>query len=317
MRMYTIGIDLGGTNIAVGLVDESHKIVRKMSVETKAFREADEIVKDMAAVCKRLCEDEGVAISDIESVGIATPGTANRDTGVVKYANNLPFRDYPIAQKFKDFFPVNKVNIANDADAAAYGEAVAGAGEGHKDFIMVTLGTGVGGGIVVDRKIYNGFHFAGGELGHMVIVHDGAQCSCGRKGCWEAYSSATALIRMTKEKMEQCKDSAMWEYSDGKLENVNGRTAFECMRRGDAAAKEVVDTYMSYLATGTVNIINIFRPSVMAFGGGIANEKDNLIVPLTKLVQRDIYGTDPNDRTVLKSALLGNDAGIIGAAALR
>lgn len=315
--MYTIGIDLGGTNIAVGLVDKNHKIVRKLSVETKAFREADEIVKDMAAVCKRICEDEGITIDKIESVGIATPGTANRETGVVKYANNLPFRNYPIAQKLKEFFPVKNVSIANDADAAAYGEVVAGAGKGHKDFIMITLGTGVGGGIVADGKLYSGFNFAGGELGHMVIVHNGVQCSCGRKGCWEAYSSATAIIRMTKEKMEQCKDSAMWEYCDGKLENVNGRTAFDCMRKGDAAAKEVVDTYMSYLATGTANIVNIFQPSVIAFGGGIANEKDSLIVPLTKLVQADTYGTDAGERTEIKSAVLGNDAGIIGAAALR
>ena len=315
--MYTIGIDLGGTNIAVGLVDESYKIVRKRSVETKAFREADEIVEDMAAVCKKLCDDEGISIDEIESVGIATPGTANRDTGVVKYANNLPFRNYPIAEKLKEFFPVKKVIIANDADAAAYGEVVAGAGKGHKDFIMITLGTGVGGGIVADGKLYSGFNFAGGELGHMVIVHNGFQCSCGRKGCWEAYSSATAIIRMTKEKMEQCKDSAMWEYCDGKLENVNGRTAFDCMRKGDAAAKDVVDNYISYLATGTANIINIFQPSVIAFGGGIANEKDSLIVPLTKLVQGDTYGTDAGERTEIKSAVLGNDAGIIGAAALR
>lgn len=315
--MYTIGIDLGGTNIAAGLVNEDYKIIRKLSVETGAKRPADEIVKDMAALCQRLCDDEGINANEIENVGIATPGTAARDTGVVKYANNLPFRNYPIASKLKEFFPVKSVTIANDADAAAYGEVVAGAGKGHKDFIMITLGTGVGGGIVVNGQLYSGFNYAGGELGHMVIAHNGVQCSCGRKGCWEAYSSATALIRMTREKMNECKDSSMWEYAKGDLENVNGRTAFECMRAGDAAAKEVVDTYLSYLATGTANIINIFQPSVMVFGGGIANEKDNLIIPLTKLVQGDTYGTEASDRTVLKSATLGNDAGIIGAAALR
>lgn len=314
--MYTIGIDLGGTNIAAGLVDENYKIVRKDSVETKAQREADEIVKDMAALCQKLCDDEGITVNDVTNVGIATPGTANRDLGVVVYANNLPFRNYPIAEKLKSFFPVKSVTIANDADAAAYGEVVAGAGKGQKDFIMITLGTGVGGGIVVNGQLYSGFNFAGGELGHMVIVHDGVQCSCGRKGCWEAYSSATAIIRMTKEKMQECKDSAMWAYCDGKLENVNGRTAFDCMRKGDAAAKDVVDTYLSYLATGTANIINIFQPSVMAFGGGIANEKDNLIRPLSELVSRETYGISGNARTELKCAVLGNDAGIIGAAAL-
>ena len=315
--MFSIGIDLGGTNIAAGLVDESYNLIRKASVETKAKREADEIVKDMAALCKRLCDEQGVSVDEIENVGIATPGTADRDNGVVNYANNLPFLYYPIADKLKQFFPVKSVTIANDADAAAYGEVVAGAGKGVKDFIMVTLGTGVGGGIVVNGQLYSGSTFAGGELGHMVIVHDGVQCSCGRKGCWEAYSSATALIRMTKEKMQACPDSAMWAYVDGDLDKVNGRTAFDCMRKGDAAAKEVVDTYISYLATGTANILNIFQPSVMAFGGGVANEKDNLINPLNELVSKEIYCRKEEDRTKLKSAVLGNDAGIIGAAALR
>lgn len=314
--MFTIGIDLGGTNIAAGLVNEDYEIVRKASVETRAQREADEIVKDMAQICLQLCKDEGISINDVSSVGIATPGTADRDRGIVKYANNLPFRNYPIAEKLKSFLGVNNVRIANDADAAAYGEVVAGAGKGHKDFIMITLGTGVGGGIVANGQLYSGFNYAGGELGHMVIVHNGVQCSCGRKGCWEAYSSATALIRMTKEKMQECKDSAMWEHVQGDIGKVNGRTAFDCMRKGDEAAKEVVDTYLSYLATGTANIINIFQPSVMAFGGGVANEKDNLIVPLRKLVQGDTYGSDASDMTQLKSAVLGNDAGIIGAAAL-
>ena len=233
---------------------------------------------------------------------------------MVAYANNLPFRDYPIAEKVKSFFPVKKVIIANDADAAALGECVAGAGKGFNDFIMVTLGTGVGGGIIVNGKLYSGSNFAGGELGHMVIEHNGAQCSCGRKGCWEAYSSATAIIRMTKEKMNECKDSEMWKYSKGNLDNVNGRTAFDCMRAGDKAATEVVETYISYLATGTANILNIFQPSVMAFGGGIANEKDNLLKPLAAAVEKEMYGGKL--KTALKSATLGNDAGIIGAAAL-
>lgn len=312
--MYNIGVDLGGTNIAVGIVNENNEIVRKGSVETKAFREADEIVKDIAALCDKLCKEENIPVDSIESVGIATPGTALRDIGVVAYANNLPFLDYPIAEKLKSFFPVKKVIIANDADAAALGEAVAGAGKGHKDFIMVTLGTGVGGGIIANGKLYSGSNFAGGELGHMVIEHNGVQCSCGRRGCWEAYSSATAIIRMTKEKMNECKDSEMWSYVAGDIEKVNGRTAFDCMRKGDKAATEVVDKYIGYLTTGTANILNIFQPSVMAFGGGIANEKDNLLKPLAKAVVNEMYGGKL--KTELRSATLGNDAGIIGAAAL-
>lgn len=312
--MYTIGIDLGGTNIAAGLVDESYAIVRKTSRPTGAERSADEIVADMAKVCETLCAEQGISIDQIKSVGIATPGTADTDSGTVVYANNLPFRNYPIAAKLKALFPVDKVAIANDANAAAYGEAVAGAGAGKKDFVMLTLGTGVGGGIIVDGKLYTGFNYAAGELGHMVIVHNGQPCTCGRKGCFEAYSSATGLIRMTKTKMLERKDSIMWDAVGGDIDKVNGRTAYDAKRKGDAAACEVVDEYVSYLATGTANLINIFQPSVLAFGGGVANEKENLLAPLRKLVEEQTYTT--GERTEIKSAVLGNDAGIVGAAAL-
>ena len=312
--MYTIGIDLGGTNIAAGLVDENYKIIRKTSVPTEARRSADEITEAMASVCRKLCEEEGITVDDISSVGIATPGTADTDSGTVIYANNLPFRNYPIAAKLKEYFPVKKVSIANDANAAAFGEAVAGAGAGHKNFVMLTLGTGVGGGIIIDGKLYTGFNYAAGELGHMVIVHNGRPCTCGRKGCFEAYSSATGLIKMTKEKMIEAPDSVMWEIVDGDIRKVNGRTAFDGMRKGDADAKAVVDEYISYLATGTANLVNIFEPSVIAFGGGVANERETLLAPLRQLVLDETYIS--NDRTEIKSAVLGNDAGIVGAAAL-
>ncbi len=315
--MYNIGIDLGGTNIAAGLVDENNNIIRKGSVETNASRPADEIVADMGKLCAQLCREQGIDIAEVESVGIATPGTADGETGVVVYSNNLPFVDYPIAEKLKSFISIKKVRIANDADCAAYGEVVAGAGKGQGNFVMITLGTGVGGGIIINGKLYNGSNHAGGELGHTVIVKDGAQCSCGRKGCWEAYSSATALIRMTKEKMNECKDSAMWGYVGDDISKVNGRTAFDCMRAGDKAATEVVDTYISYLATGCANIINIFQPSVLAIGGGISNEKENLLKPLREKIAGEVFGTKYNkNQTELKIAELRNDAGIIGAAAL-
>lgn len=312
--MYTIGIDLGGTNIAAGLVDENYKIIRKLSVPTEARRSADDITKAMADVCQALCKEEGITVDDVSSVGIATPGTADTDNGIVIYANNLPFRNYPIAAKLKEFFPVKKVAIANDANAAAYGEAVAGAGAGKKNFVMLTLGTGVGGGIIIDGKLYTGFNYAAGELGHMVIAHNGRPCTCGRKGCFEAYSSATGLIKMTKEKMLEDPDSVMWELVDGDIRKVSGRTAFDGMRKGDAAAKAVVDEYISYLATGTANLVNIFEPDVIAFGGGVANEKENLLAPLRPLVLAETYIS--NERTEIKSAVLGNDAGIVGAAAL-
>ncbi len=317
--MYRIGVDLGGTNIAVGLVDENYKIVCKKSVPTGAEREPDAIVADMAALCKQVCADANVRWEEIVSVGVATPGAANQETGVVEYTNNLPFRKFPLADSLSKKLDGKKVYIENDANAAAWGEAIAGAAKGTKNSVMITLGTGVGGGIIIDGKVYSGFNYAGGELGHMVIEHGGKPCSCGRKGCWEAYSSATGLIRMTNEKLEECKKNGrktvMEDYrsKDGR---VTGRTAFDSMRAGDAAAKEVVDLYLSYLETGLVNIVNIFQPEVISLGGGVSGEGQWLIDALLPEIRKQQYGADLFGGTQLRIARLKNDAGIIGAAVL-
>ena len=315
--MYRIGVDLGGTNIAAGLVDENYQIVCKKSVPTGADRAPELIVDDMAKLCLALCEEQGIKVSDLDGVGIATPGIANDDNGMVEYTNNLPFRKFPIAKLLGEKIGFNNIKIANDANAAAWGEAVAGAAKGSASSIMITLGTGVGGGIVSDGKILTGFNKAGGELGHIVIEIDGAPCSCGRRGCWEAYSSATALIRMTKEKMEECKregrKTLMTEYAK---EKVSGRTACDAMRAGDAAAKEVYDKYVHYLATGLTNIVNIFQPEVISLGGGVSNEGQSLIDALEPLIRKEQYGQGIVASTQIRIAKLGNDAGIIGAAML-
>lgn len=314
--MY-IGIDLGGTNIAAGIVDKNYKIVRKISVPTLPNRDPKEIIKDMADLCDKLIKDEGLTFDDIEYAGIATPGTANYKTGVVEYANNLPFKQFPIADILMSFIPLKKVLIENDANAAAKAEAIAGVARGTSNSVMITLGTGVGGGIIIDNKVYSGFNCAGGELGHMVIVYNGRQCSCGRKGCWEAYSSATALIKMTKEKMEENKDTLMWAMCDNSLNNVGGKTSFAAMKKGDKAGAEVVDMYIEYLACGLINIINIFQPEVLSIGGGICNEGDYLMKPLMKIVMGGGYGGVTGIKaTQVKIAELGNDAGIIGASVL-
>ena len=227
--MYTIGINLGGTNIAAGIVNDNYEIIRKDSVPTGADRPGEEIVKDMAALCKKLIADEGLTEADIEYIGIATPGTADSDTGVVVYANNLPFLDFPIADLLKKHIGIGRVLIENDANAAAKGEAVAGAAKGYANSVMITLGTGVGGGIIIDNKVYSGFNHAGAELGHIVIEHNGVPCSCGRKGCWEAYSSATGLCNITKDYIlkarEEGKTTVMEEMIGGDLSKISARTA--------------------------------------------------------------------------------------------
>jgi len=311
--MYRLGIDLGGTNIVAGVVDENYKIVSTAKRKTNCPRPADEIVNDMAAVAMEAIEKAGLKKEDIEAAGVGSPGAIDPVNGVVCYANNLDFYDVPMAEMLTertgiDFF------VENDANAAAYGEYVAGAGKGTKNFIMITLGTGVGGGVIIDGKIYAGSNYAGAELGHTVISMDGEMCSCGRQGCWEAYASATALIRQTKQAMIKYPDTIMWELCGGDINAVNGLTAFDAMRKGDKAGKVVVDKYIEYISVGIANNINIFQPEIICIGGGISKEGDNLIVPLKTFVEGDNYARSIKKKAEIKTALLGNDAGIIGAA---
>ena len=313
--MYRIGVDLGGTNIAVGLVNDDMKIQVKKSLPTGATRPAEEIVADIATLCRMVCDEAGISLSDVAGIGIASPGIANHDDGVVEYTNNLPFRKLPIAKMLSELTGVEKVKIENDANAAAWGEAVAGAAKGTKNSVMITLGTGVGGGIIIDNKVYSGFNYAGGELGHIVIEVDGAPCSCGRKGCWEAYSSATALIRMTQEKIDECRATGRSTIMTDQPK-VSGRTACDAMRAGDAAGKEVYDKYIKYLASGLATIINIFQPEVISLGGGVSNEGQSLIDSLLPIVRAEQYGGGVVPLTDIRIATLGNDAGIIGAAML-
>ncbi len=318
--MYYLGIDLGGTNIAVGVVDESYKIIKKKSTPTLPNRDGKLIIQDMARVCKEVVYECGLTIDDIEYAGIATPGTANPEKGVVEYANNLPFVNFPIADLLKEYLGVKKVYIENDANAAAKAEALAGAAKGAKYSVMITLGTGLGGGIVLDGKVYSGFNFAGAELGHIVIEKDGKQCSCGRRGCWEAYSSATGLTNMTKEHVLKARaegrKTLIDEMLGGNLDNANARVAFAAMKQGDEVGKEIVDRYISYLACGIANTINIFQPNVLSIGGGVCNEKDYLLKPLLKAVFDETYSKEGTPRTEIKIAEMGNDAGIVGAAVL-
>ena len=317
--MYRIGIDLGGTNIAAGIVNSDFKIIAKASVPTVVTEGADRVANDIANLCKKITADNGIEMSEIESIGVASPGIANSRDGVVEYANNLPFKKFPICPLISSLTGVESVHVENDANAAAWGEAIAGAAKGTANSIMITLGTGVGGGIIIDHKVYSGFNFAGAELGHIVIEQNGKQCSCGRKGCWEAYSSPTGLINMTKDKIEECEKAGVHTLmSDIAKEHgkVSGRTAFMAMNKGDKAAKEVIDTYISYLATGLANIVNIFQPEVVSIGGGISNEGQVLIDMLDPLIKAETYGGGVVKATELRIAELGNDAGIVGAATL-
>lgn len=313
MKNYYVGIDLGGTNIVAGVVNEDYNIIATAKVKTNCPRPSEDIADDMAKVALEAINKSGKLLSDIKWIGIGSPGTVNSETGVIEYSNNLGFKDFNIVKRIQKTID-KPVFIENDANAAAYGEFVAGSAKGAKDAVAITLGTGVGGGIIIGGKIYSGFNFAGAEIGHTVIEADGPQCTCGRKGCFEVFSSATGLIRMTKEEMEKDKSSLMWEMS--KDEGVTGRIAFDALKKGDKSAKIVCDKYIKYLAIGLTNTINIFQPEILCIGGGVCNEGDALLVPVKEIVAREVYTRNSKRNTEIVIASLGNDAGIIGAAFL-
>lgn len=313
--MYYLGIDLGGTNIAAAVVDENYKIIGTGKVKTNCPRPAEEIAEDMYKAGMMAVESCGLKLDDIAEVGVGAPGSVNPKDGFICYSNNLGFVNLPLGEMLEKKFG-RKVFLENDANAAAYGEQLAGAGKGTRQFVAITLGTGVGGGVIINGHILSGMNSAGGELGHAVIVKDGEPCSCGRNGCWEAYASATALIRQTKAAMLNDKQSKMWEIVDGDIEAVNGRTAFDGMRAGDETATAVVKAYCDYVACGLANVINIFQPEVICIGGGISKEGETLVAPIREYVEREIYSKNVEKQTVIKAATLGNDAGIIGAAFL-
>ncbi|MDF1494171.1 ROK family protein [Caproiciproducens sp. CPB-2] len=315
--MYYLGIDLGGTNIKVGVVDENSQIIATAKRKTAVPCPPEDMCEQLASTAMEALRNANLTLDDVPWVGIGTPGTVNTDTGVVEFSNNLYFNHFEL-RKFLETKMNKKVIVENDANAAAYGEYQAGALKGAKNAMAITLGTGVGSGILIDGKIYSGSNYGAGEMGHTVIVFQGRHCTCGRDGCWETYASATGLIRSTKEAMEKSADrsSPVWKLVDGDLNNVDGRTAFDAMRAGDPIGKAVVDEYIEYLGCGLANCINAFQPDILCIGGGICNEGETLLKPLREYVAKEAYSLSPQGQTKICRALLGNDAGIIGAALL-
>lgn len=311
--MFYIGIDLGGTNIAAGIVDENGAIIKKGSVPTGRTRPSGEIVEDMCSLVKQLMDETGINESQVDSIGIGSPGIPDRKNGIIIYNCNLGFRNVPIRQLMQRHFNL-PVYLENDANCAAIAESVAGAAKGEPFAVAITIGTGIGGGVIIDNKLYTGFNGAGGELGHVVIQMDGEPCTCGRKGCWEAYSSATALIRQTIRAARNNPQSVIHQLVNGDLDKVDAKTAFDAARLGDETGRQVVEQYIEMLADGLANMINIFQPSVVVLGGGVSKEGENLLGPLREKVRRRTYCAEGVPNTRLVAAQMGNDAGIVGAA---
>jgi glucokinase len=305
--MAYIGIDLGGTNIAAAIVTEDGVIVRRKSAPTLNRRHYREILSDMADICEELAEPG----DDISGIGIGIPGSIDPRRGFVNYANNLNFKNTPVAVEMRELTGL-PVYIENDANCAALGEYISGAAKGARHSITVTLGTGVGGGIIIGGAIYNGAYSAAGEVGHHCIVVDGEQCTCGRRGCFESYASATALIRDARRSVERFGGGLMLDIAGG-IENITAKTVFDAAQAGDNRAMELIGNYIKYVAEGLTNLINIFQPDTVAVGGGISRQGENLLGPVREHVRSIVYGGELKTR--IAAAKLGNDAGIIGAAA--
>lgn len=309
---YFVGIDLGGTNIACAVVDEFGNIYGRAIRKTNAPRPYNEIFNDMALCAKEAALNSGIKWENIESVGIGCPGAINKETGYVDFSNNLDFYDVPITDYMEKALG-KKVYVENDANAAAWGEFVAGSGKDADSMVLLTLGTGVGSGIILNGHLFRGAFGTGAELGHAVIISGGEKCTCGRYGCLETYASATALVNQARKAMKKNPNSEMWKIACGSLDNVTGKTVFTAK---DEVSKNIIDTYLYYLSEGIVNIVNMFQPEVICLGGGVSGSGGRILEPIQNAIKEKAFARFGKKHTEMKIASLGNNAGIIGAALL-
>lgn len=307
--MYRIGIDLGGTNIAVGVVDDAQRIVAAADAPTRAQDGADALLDDIAACVGRALERGGLSLTGCAGVGIGVPGTCDTAHGIVRYAHNIGWDGVAVTEELRRRLGLPAF-LANDADCAALGEVIAGAAKGCNSALMVTLGTGVGGGFVVNGDIWSGYGGLGGEYGHMCIQMDGAACSCGQRGCWEAYASATALIRQAQEAAKAHPASAL------NAVRISGKSVYAAAAAGDETAQAVTAQYAKYVGAGLVNFINALFPEVVLLGGGVSGAGDALLSPVRDYVRSHAFVRETELLPEIRIAALGGDAGIIGAAAL-
>ena len=308
--MYRIGIDLGGTNIAVGVVDEQYRLVSQISVSTGAHRPWQAVVEDMCAAVETALQEAHITIGECRSIGVGSPGTCDSESGVVVRAYNLQWFNVPLCKTLSDHFGI-PAYLSNDANCAALAETVAGNAIGCKNMVLITLGTGVGGGIVINGKIYAGMRSLGAELGHVLLVLDGEPCSCGRRGCWEAYASVSALIRQAAAAAKEHPESAL-----AAMEELTGRTIFDAADAGDEQAKRVISRWCEYVAAGMTDLVNALAPERILVGGGISRQGEKLLRPIRDYVEGHCFGGKEGAVPVIEAAKLHGEAGIIGAAAL-
>lgn len=310
---YYLGLDVGGTNLVAGVIDENYHIISKVTQPTLADRSIGEITDDMISIVKKAIQKANLKEKDFEYLGIGMPSYVNPHTNLLVHANCFGWKNVPIYDCLKNKISL-PIKIENDANCATLGETLAGAAKDERNVIMITLGTGVGGGIVINNKIYCGGDGMGAEMGHVKLVYKGESCTCGQLGCTEAYCSATALIKQTKIAMIDEQDTILWKLCENNINEVNGKMVFDGVKENDKLSIAVLNQYVDYLSCALSNYITLFRPDKIIIGGGLSEAGDLLLNPLKdKLKINTFAGTEIGVPSVVK-AKLGSEAGLIGAA---
>lgn len=314
--MYRIGIDIGGTTTKIAIISEQAEILHKAKLPTRCTLGYEQVLTDITYYIEAGLRAVNGGKEDIMCIGLAVPGLISEDGNRIEFAGNLGFREIDARRFLRQNFSGSYIKLTNDANAAALGEHLFGTAKGYQSSVTITIGTGVGSGIVIDGRIFTGAFNSGGEIGHMIVDVEGEQCSCGQNGCLELYASATAIIRHAKQELQNTPGSLMLSCSNGQIETLDAKMIFDAYRMGDKAATKVIEQFIMYLGIGIINTINILQPEVIVIGGGISAEKEKLILPLTSYVKKHLIFGERNLKTKIAYALLGNDAGVMGAAML-
>lgn len=311
--MY-IGIDLGGTNIGIGIVDDENNLICKESNPTKKERGFNKITEDIVILISKIIKTNNISKDEIRGIGIGVPGIINPQNGVVVNCVNLKWNNVDIKKAIEDKLNI-PVSVGNDATVAGVAELVVGAMKGCKSGVLITLGTGIGGGIIINGEVYDGFHGVGSEIGHMIVGENYYNCNCGRNGCLETFSSSTAIINYARKLIEEGNGSTIIDRVNGDLINIDGKIIFEEAKEGDDIARKVIDRMTNYLAIGIMNIVSVIDPEIFVIGGGLSASGEYLLTMIREKLSKISYY---NGMDIGKIALskIGNDGGIIGAAAL-
>lgn len=308
---YIIGIDVGGMSAKGGLFDENGTLLCTQTVNTKKEDGFDKTVENIAQLCKQLSAIQQIGFEQVEGIGVGVPGAVDSKNGIIIAWGNFAWYNVPFAKRLSECTG-KRVFIGNDANVAALGEAMFGASSQYQSSVLLTLGTGIGSGFVVDGKIIEGYRGIF-ELGHFVLYPNGCDCVCGKKGCFEKYASATALIEQTKNAMLKARDSILWDIVGNSIDAVDGKTLFLGLEKKDKTARKIFSNYITYLADGIIHIINVLHPEALLLGGGISNAGDALLSPLKEQIEKIGYSGMEFALVKIEIAKLGNKAGIYGA----